>query len=513
MGIPGVFAAEGEDWQRQRRLAVTALNSNHLRRYFDVVRTATERLQRRLTDAARDGRPFDIRPMLRSFTADVTTALAFGVDLNTPGCGNDQLQEHTRRVFQMLAWRSVAPVPYWRWVRLPADRTLDRSLAVLHRTVAGFIEQARARMSARPELFEAPENLLEAMLAAREDNGSFSEQEVIGNTLGFLLAGEDTTAYTMAWTICCIGSSPEVQAHWAREASEVLGERYSPDAYETVEQLRYGEAVLRESMRIKPVAPVIGVEPVAATTLAGTHIPAGTRLLLLTRLAGLSAVSRADEFDPYRWLKDGEQSEPAPGQASQSADTPDQKAFLPFGAGPRFCPGRNLAFLEAKTALAMIARNFELELDPSAGPVTETMIFTMIPKGLRVRLRQRAPLESIPVGSTRSGEWEPQSRARQPTTGLRLTRRRCARRFSAAWRAVPSASRCARRAERFRSPGRSMAPQSGQPPGALGALGVAAAIGWRSSRATGPSSRSARSPRCTSVRLAWRCIPPRRPPR
>lgn len=71
---------------------------------------------------------------------------------------------------------------------------------------------------------------------------------------------------------------------------------------------------------------------------------------------------------------------------------PEQKSFLTFGAGPRFCPRRNLAFLEAKTALGMIARNFEIELDPSAPPVTEYLGFTMSPKGLRVRLRERTPV-------------------------------------------------------------------------------------------------------------------------
>ena len=72
-------------------------------------------------------------------------------------------------------------------------------------------------------------------------------------------------------------------------------------------------------------------------------------------------------------------------------EAPSQKSFLAFGAGPRFCPGRNLAFLEAKTALGTIARNFEVELDPDAVPVTELLGFTMSPRGLRVRLRERVP--------------------------------------------------------------------------------------------------------------------------
>ena len=100
----------------------------------------------------------------------------------------------------------------------------------------------------------------------------------------------------------------------------------------------------------------------------------------LTRQAGLRDVDRPREFLPGRWL------------GEDDIEAPDQKAFLTFGAGPRFCPGRNLAFLEAKTALAMIAHNFEISLDPTAEPVTELLGFTMSPKGLRVRLRERTSL-------------------------------------------------------------------------------------------------------------------------
>jgi cytochrome P450 len=101
--------------------------------------------------------------------------------------------------------------------------------------------------------------------------------------------------------------------------------------------------------------------------------------LLLTRHAAVQAVSfpRPAAFDPDRWLSEN-------GGAGRS------KGFLSFGAGPRFCPGRNLAFLEAKAALATLVRNFEITLDAAAPPVTEQFTFTTIPRGLRVRLRERA---------------------------------------------------------------------------------------------------------------------------
>jgi cytochrome P450 len=378
-GTAGVFAAEGEDWRRARRLVVTALNTNHLQRYFEIVATCTRRLHGRLKSEARGGAPIEIGAALSSFTVDVTSALAFGRDLNTLEHGDDGLQEHLHRVFHMSNRRLLAPFPYWRTVKLPADRALDRSMAVLRPAVVSFIDEARERIAARPELREAPENFLEGMVAAQEKEGVFTDDEIFANVLTLLLAGEDTTSHTMAWTIWSLSTKPAVQARWAVEADDVLGEDLYPSAYETVERLHYGESVLREAMRLKSVAPIGSAEPLADTEVAGIAMPAGTRILLLTRQAGLRDVDRGPEFRPERWLEDEE------------VEAPEQKAFLTFGAGPRFCPGRNLAFLEAKTALAMIARNFEISLDPTAAPVTELLGFTMSPKGLRVRLRERSP--------------------------------------------------------------------------------------------------------------------------
>jgi len=380
IGHVGVFAAEGEDWRRMRRLAVTALNGNHLQRYFEIVSTCTGRLHRKLRAAADDGRALEIGNVLSSFTVDVTSALAFGHDLNTLERGDGGLQEHLHRVFHMTNRRIFMPFAYWRHFKLPADRALDRSVAKIEAAVRTFIDDTRRRIAARPELREAPENFLESMIAAQDTDGTFSDEEVMGNVNTLLLAGEDTTSHSMAWTIWWLARRPEIQARCAEEAREVLGEQPYATGYGAVEGLRYGEAVLRESMRLTPVVPVSGLEPLADTEIAGTEIPVGTRVLLLHRLAGLREVERAEEFKPGRWLEDEEE-----------LPVPDQRSFLTFGAGPRFCPGRNLAFLEAKTALGMIARNFEIELDPSAPPVTELLGFTMSPKGLRVRLRDRTP--------------------------------------------------------------------------------------------------------------------------
>jgi cytochrome P450 len=258
-----------------------------------------------------------------------------------------------------------APVPYWRYLKSPADRAGERSLDALRTAVDGFIARARARMDARPELYERPENFLEGVLAAQRE-GRYSDQEVFANTFTMLLAGEDTTAQALSWTAWFIARDPALQRRLADAARAALGDTRVPASVDVATSFAYGEAVLLETMRLKSPAPMLFVEPLKDTSVSGVELPRGTRVILLTRYAAMHD-SRA--FDPQR------EREP--------------KRLLNFGAGPRFCPGRNLALLEARVALAMLARGFELALHPDAPPVRERLAFTMQPTGLRVLLRER----------------------------------------------------------------------------------------------------------------------------
>jgi cytochrome P450 len=361
IGIVGPFTSEGADWKRQRRLAVTALNTNHLRRYYDVIRIANERLLARL-EAKHEATA--ILDDLMAYSVDVTSALAFGKDLNTLERGDGELQGHIARVFELLTRRILSPVPYWRVVKPPLDRAAEHSLGVLRGEITGFISDARRRMDERPELRDAPENFLESMLAKPE----YSEADVLGNVFTMLFAGEDTTANTLAWATWVLANDRPAQRRLAAEADGALGTARTPESAEAADSMRFAEAVFRESARLKSTAPIIFVEPYADTTAAGVHLPAGTRVAALTRQAGRP--EKVARFDPDRWL-----------------EPENNPVFLPFGAGPRFCPGRNLAFLEGKAALAMLARNFEIE--PAGPPPREHFGFTMSPSGLRVRLRPR----------------------------------------------------------------------------------------------------------------------------
>ncbi len=382
MRFNGLFSSEGDDWRRQRKLVAMALNTAHLKPFFPKLRIITTRLLARWERAAAEGAVVDLCRDLMRFTVDVTTELAFGLDVNTVETDGPVIQQKLDKVFPVLNWRINAPFPYWRYLRLPKDRELDLALVDIQAQVNSMIADVRRRMEADPSLFQAPTNFLEAIIAAKETEGvEFSDADIFGNVCTLLLAGEDTTANTIAWAINYFIEYPRYFARARAEVDAALGDAALPQEIEQTAQLPFIEAFYNETMRLKPVAPLNAMEPLEDIEVDGYRIPKGTIIMMLTRRIAVddARFGHAAEFDPDRWLK----------SEAERGCPHDTTAFVPFGSGPRFCPGRNLALLEIRTVLAMLCRNFEVTLADSARPVEELLAFTMMPRNLEVRLRQR----------------------------------------------------------------------------------------------------------------------------
>lgn len=289
----------------------------------------------------------------------------------------------------MLMRRMNAPFPYWRYVKLPADRAFDRHLAAGHAAVKNFVQIARDRIAENPALAERPTNLLEAMLTARDaDGGMLSEAEVAGNVFTMLLAGEDTTANTLAWTLYLLHTHPPAWNAVVAEVDASLGADVIPRNVQTAGGLTMIEDCSNESMRLRPVGPLAYLENNVPTEIGGIALPAGTFLLGVMRSGAVDTGTAADaaEFRPSRWRVAASAAvEPVAGDRKLIA------ASMPFGGGPRVCPGRYFAMLEMKMVLATIARNYQLiEVGTEDGaPPREHMAFTMGPVGLRMKIEAR----------------------------------------------------------------------------------------------------------------------------
>jgi cytochrome P450 len=377
MGFGGLFASNGQKWRRQRPMVMAAFDPGHVRRYFPALAQVAQRLSARWRKAPDAAIP--LQSDLMRYTVDVIAGLAFGTDINTLEGDGDVIQQHMDQILPMLFRRTLAPFPYWHWVKLPADRALDRHLEAFRLAVRDFIAAARERMRQQPQLREAPTNLIEAMLAARDRPGTaLRDEDVAANVATMLLAGEDTTANTLAWMLYLLSRHRWALERATAEVRRALGDERVPTRFEQLEQLEFVEACAHETMRLKPVAPILPQQAARDTTLGGIAIPAGTICIFLMRAPALDLrhFEQPASFHPDRWLRE----EPA-----------GKRVAMPFGAGPRMCPGRYLALLEIKMAIATVLGGFDLLSVSSAdgGEVRERLAFTMTPTPLHMHLRPR----------------------------------------------------------------------------------------------------------------------------
>lgn len=383
MGLkPGVFGANGEEWKRQRRMVMAAFDPGHVKAYYPALARCGERLAGRWQRAAAAGRAVDLQADLMRFTVDAIAGLAFGTDVNTLESDEDVIQRHLDKIFPKLFTRMVAGLPYWRWFKLPSDRALERSLAAVNQAIDGFVADARARLAAEPARRAAPQNLLEAMVAAADEPGSgIRDEQVAGNVMTMLLAGEDTTANTLAWAIWLLQQHPEALARARAEALAAVAGG-GPLQLHQLSGLDYIEACMHETMRLRPVAPQMGLQALKDTVLGDVAVPAGSTVIGLMRHDSIDEryVPEAAAFKPERWLGEG-------GLSPASA----KRISMPFGAGPRICPGRYLALQEMKVVMLTLLSRFELlsVATEDGGEPAERLMFAMAPVGLRMRLRPR----------------------------------------------------------------------------------------------------------------------------
>ena len=252
----------------------------------------------------------DLQADLMRYTVDTIAGLAFGAEVNTLESDDDVIQQHLDKIFPALFKRILAPIAD---LALPAARrpTVDwraasprsnAAVAGLHR--AG----ARAHAGGPRRCAQHPRNLLEAMIAAADEPGSgIDDKQVAGNVLTMLLAGEDTTANTIAWMIHLLWRHPAALARATDEVRRVCGERGEP-TLEQMAQLDY-----RRSLRARDHAAQAGGAAAAAAGAARHRRSATCRFrparsssaCCAATASSDSHVPRAAAFEPERWLVEG----------------------------------------------------------------------------------------------------------------------------------------------------------------------------------------------------------------
>ena len=377
IGVSSVFNAEGEYWARHRKPVAEALNLKKVKSFYPSLAHKTAQLLQVCQQHVERIEPLPVRSIIQRFTLDLTTSVVFGYPLNTLGGEQSELHRALQLVFPMVNQRMSAPLPTWRWWKSRADREFENALSYIRVVVQDFIEQARREIREEKDDQRQGSNFLKALLQDQQSHG-LSDAEIFSAVFTLLLAGEDTSANSLAWAFFYLAQHPEVVSELRTEAKHVYGESPLPRSVEEHRQLKLAEAVAMETIRLKPTSPQLILQTLHPLVIQGLNLPAGTNVIVQNRVAQSRATyfSKPDEFLPQRWLA---------GQCPIGFEHQPEMVRA-FGGGPRFCPGKHLALHEMVIVISVICRHFELELVEHPETIGEAYSFTMHPEEFGVRL-------------------------------------------------------------------------------------------------------------------------------
>lgn len=357
----GLLSTEGEIWVKRRRQIQPAFRRECLERLVPVVAGCVERLLGEWQGSA----SIPLGADMQRLTMSAMGRMLLSIEI--PPAQAARIGEILRDGLMLLRRRNTSPFVAPMWAPTPANRRLLRYRDEL----AAFVEpHIRAREAGASP---ASPDLLSALLEVRdpETGKRLTHEELAAETKTLFLAGFETTATALTWTLYLLARHPEVAERWRAEVDAVLGGR--APIFDDLARLPYTAAILLESMRLYPPVYAVARNSVVDDELGGYAIPRGTPVLIsiygVHRAAPWGA--DADRFRPERFLGEW-----------------PRRAYMPFAAGRHLCIGNDFATVEMTVALALAAQRFRFSVD--AAPVGESARITLVPdREIHLRVERR----------------------------------------------------------------------------------------------------------------------------
>jgi cytochrome P450 len=338
--------------------------------------TAAARRLARRWDGLAEGSLVNVAREMSGLALDIVGLALFGADLTGD---SDQLGRAMSVGQRAAVLTTFLPIG-WGPASTRVVKAAARRLARTPEGVEGPVGRLIAARRAGGEPARTPGDLLDVLLRARDEGGRpLTDGEICDEVATFMLAGHETSANALAWSLALLSAYPAARERLEEELAAVLGDR-DPDAAD-VARLPWARAVVSETLRLYPPAWTIERDALADDDVAGTPVPAGSLVAISPYLVHRHPGFWPDPagFDPRRFLPGGD------------GDTAirNRYAFIPFGGGRRACVGAPFAELETVLVLATLARRFRLELTARGMPTPVAQVTLRPGRNLPMRLRHR----------------------------------------------------------------------------------------------------------------------------
>uniref|UniRef100_A0A2M4ARG5 Putative cytochrome n=1 Tax=Anopheles triannulatus TaxID=58253 RepID=A0A2M4ARG5_9DIPT len=377
----GLLLSSGQKWFNKRKILTPAFHFKILELFVEVFDKQSTVLANRLRPEA-TGKLVNIYPYVTLAALDIICETAMGTSVNAQ---TDVDSTYVKAITELSLVLTGRFVKVWQRVdflfNLSADkRRQDEIIKVLHDFTTRIIQSRRKELAERGAPVGGDDDgadigtkrrmaFLDVLLQSTIDGRPLTDREIQEEVDTFMFEGHDTTTIAISFTLLLLARHPEVQERLHREIIEIVGnDLQAPVTYRNLQDMKYLEMIIKESLRLYPPVPIIARRFTENVNFDGKVVPEASNfnIGIMHMHRDPSLFPDPERFDPERFAPDRllEQTSPY--------------AYVPFSAGPRNCIGQKFAMLELKSTLSKVIRNYKLT---SAGPEPKlTMQLTLKPR-------------------------------------------------------------------------------------------------------------------------------------
>ncbi|MCO4776075.1 MULTISPECIES: cytochrome P450 [Lentibacter] len=360
-----VFLTNGETWKRQRRIIDPAFEGGRLRDTFPAMWAASQACVARLEEGI-----VEIEEVTSHAAADVIFRTLFSIPIENEIAAEvfSEFRDYQRSQ-PIVNIAAFLPLPRWM-PRFFRRRTRETAKSI--RSLIARLTQARADEIAAGT---APDDLATKIMTTEdpETGERFTPEEMVDQVAIFFLAGHETSASALAWTLYLLALYPEWQERLAQESAAL-----NDCDFKVMSELKLSRDVFREALRLYPPVPMMVREAGCPQEFRGREVKTGSQIVLspwhLHRHERIWA--RPDAFEPERW-----QTEEGRGCA--------REAYMPFSAGSRVCTGAGFAMVEGPLILSMLLKMFRFELVEGRVPQPVAHLTVRAKDGIWLKVSKR----------------------------------------------------------------------------------------------------------------------------
>ncbi|CAB3227972.1 unnamed protein product [Arctia plantaginis] len=341
-------------WRPRRKISAPTFSQANLNMFAKVFAEQSESMVKQVKSTFGDGAE-PLWKYMAKYTFHSVCETALGVKLKVNGNTEKQLMESFDILLKLMTTRMVEP-----WLQLdalykllPQHNNFEKNKEILRSFVKEIIKEKRKKnkenIKTDNDDTKVTKSFLDLYIESSGGDRGCTDEELLEETLVMLLAGTDTSAVGLCFTICMLAQYPDVQEKVFQELQEVFGDSERQVVVEDLPRLKYLEAVFRESLRLYPPVPVI-----VRAINEDTKLPSG---VTLKKGCGFLALIWGLHRNPLYWGEDAEQFRP---ERFLEGHSRHPAAFVAFSHGPRNCLGYQYSMISLKIALATFLRTYRV---------------------------------------------------------------------------------------------------------------------------------------------------------